>query len=550
MNFPAKKILKGPFLKRLSLNQKNVYASALFDALFLGICFLYFTGGDVLITSPLRQIIREQPWIHRMISSSLLLILVLSAFLITFKTSPRAQTNSFLLPLLLKFLKSKKLLVILLITHIMLMIASAWSRHETFNSGFDLAIFSQALWSTLHGKLLYSSIKGGICLLGDHFSPVLLLLTPFYALWTDPKCLLLIQVLASYSSALVLYSISQLRFRNHGMSSVVFIAYLLYLPLRNAARFDFHPEMLTDVLTFLAYYTFITNRLTASSSFLGLALTSKENIFASIFIFGLYAFLVQKKRFYGIFWMSVSLVYFFVVMRFIIPHFSYDPYFYIRGNYSLSWSVLAEKLISLKTIGYFIKIYSPLGFVSFFSPAVILTLPVFLQNVLAQNPSTTSIFFHYTAFLTPFVFISAVEGLNYLSNTPFFKAHEKRLILLVLISSCSMSGVSEFYIFKTYSRQDNSSLQNVREHLRQIPSNLSVRTNEFLSPHLSNRFELYIYENQHPQEGGSLKAQNTDLIVLHELFLANKDQAVSEILSRHYALDFNQDGLMIFRKSK
>ena len=52
------------------------------------------------------------------------------------------------------------------------LIAVAVRRHRTFQTGFDLGIFDQALWNTAHGRLLFSSLKGDTILLGDHFDPL------------------------------------------------------------------------------------------------------------------------------------------------------------------------------------------------------------------------------------------------------------------------------------------------------------------------------------------------------------------------------------------
>lgn len=61
-------------------------------------------------------------------------------------------------------------------------------------TGFDLGIFEQAVRSYSHGQLPVSELKGpGFPLLGDHFSPVLATLVPFYRLWSSPILLLVAQ---------------------------------------------------------------------------------------------------------------------------------------------------------------------------------------------------------------------------------------------------------------------------------------------------------------------------------------------------------------------
>ncbi|MEU9984382.1 DUF2079 domain-containing protein [Streptomyces sp. NPDC050856] len=66
--------------------------------------------------------------------------------------------------------------------------------------GFDLGIFDQAMRGYADFSLPVSSVKNyhhefppGFSLLGDHFSPVLMLAAPVYWIWDDPRMLLLVQ---------------------------------------------------------------------------------------------------------------------------------------------------------------------------------------------------------------------------------------------------------------------------------------------------------------------------------------------------------------------
>src|ERR1700704_3553054 len=59
-------------------------------------------------------------------------------------------------------------------------------RHESYHSyGFDLGLFDQVIWNTTQGRPFESTMGHGIPVphshLGDHFSPILWLLVPFYS---------------------------------------------------------------------------------------------------------------------------------------------------------------------------------------------------------------------------------------------------------------------------------------------------------------------------------------------------------------------------------
>src|SRR2546423_12763797 len=71
-------------------------------------------------------------------------------------------------------------------------------RHETYHSlGPDLGLFDQIFWNTTHGRFFESTMSLAQpephSYLSDHFSPIYLLLLPFYALVPRPETLLLIQ---------------------------------------------------------------------------------------------------------------------------------------------------------------------------------------------------------------------------------------------------------------------------------------------------------------------------------------------------------------------
>ena len=88
-----------------------------------------------------------------------------------------------------------------------------------FNFGYnalDLAIVTNALEQTLAGNLLGSTIHPP-SYLGDHFTPLLLLLAPIYALVRSPLTLLFVQTVALGFSAYPVYQIA-LRWRPASLS--------------------------------------------------------------------------------------------------------------------------------------------------------------------------------------------------------------------------------------------------------------------------------------------------------------------------------------------
>ena len=62
----------------------------------------------------------------------------------------------------------------------------ALQRHRAFEShGYDLGIFTNAIWNLTHGNGYVSSVKHGINLFADHQSPTFWLLAPLF--WLLPR---------------------------------------------------------------------------------------------------------------------------------------------------------------------------------------------------------------------------------------------------------------------------------------------------------------------------------------------------------------------------
>jgi len=140
--------------------------------------------------------------------------------------------------------------------------AVAMVRHSAFEShGHDLGIFTNAMWNLTHGGGYVSSVKDGINLFADHQSPTFWLLAPLFALVPRPETLLAAQSFGLAAGGPALYYLAVPRFgREHWASAALPWLYWLYLPLRNANAFDFHPEVFMLPLFLWAFAAFESQR--------------------------------------------------------------------------------------------------------------------------------------------------------------------------------------------------------------------------------------------------------------------------------------------------
>ncbi|MFE7837878.1 DUF2079 domain-containing protein [Streptomyces sp. NPDC057474] len=105
---------------------------------------------------------------------------------------------------------------------------------------YDLGIFEQTVRAYAHFQAPIVELKGpGYSVLGDHFSPVTVLLAPFYRVFPSPVTLLVAQAaLFALSAVPVTRAAARLLGRARGLA--LGVAYGLSWGLQNAVDFDFH----------------------------------------------------------------------------------------------------------------------------------------------------------------------------------------------------------------------------------------------------------------------------------------------------------------------
>ncbi|RLI26186.1 MAG: hypothetical protein DRO52_02925 [Candidatus Hecatellales archaeon] len=238
-------------------------------------------------------------------------------------------------------------------------------KHHSYNSSaWDLGIFLQALWTTVHShKLLYYTVElhvnPGGSFLGTHFSPILLLLAPLYALSPRAETLLTLQSLSIALAAVPLYLITRDKLGSKYVALAVSAAYLLYLPIHELNWFDFHFEAFIPVTLLSAYYFFErASYVKAYFSFL-LALSCCEFMPIPVSCFALYFILkaviarlregswsveVKRRLFHGEVLLLLSLAWFHLALH-LIHHF--NPAAKVAGNWEYWGSNPAEILVNL-----------------------------------------------------------------------------------------------------------------------------------------------------------------------------------------------------------
>ena len=285
-------------------------------------------------------------------------------------------------------------------------------RHRAFEThGYDLGIFTNAIWNLTHGNGYVSSVKNGMNLFADHQSPTFWLLAPLFWLVPRPETLLFAQAFGLAAGGPAMYYLARKHFGAHWAAAALPWLYWCYLPMRNANAFDFHPEVLMLPLFLWAFAAFSADsRWIKALGVVSLlaALGAKES--APVVATGIgIAWALTGARWRGIGLAALGVAVFFFDVK-VAPGLAGAgdyPYMglYDRFGGSLTDLLLAPftqplyffpQLINRERLIFLFWTLAPLGFLPLFDwRAALAVVPTYLMLFLAEGDQRVRIVFHY-----------------------------------------------------------------------------------------------------------------------------------------------------------
>ncbi len=404
--------------------------------------------------------------------------------------------------------------------------SAAFLRYDNFYTGrFDLGNMDQTIWNTVNGRVFQMSNPDGagvISRLAFHADLILVLISPLYFIWEDPRMLLLLQTIVVAFGAVFIFKISNMILRSPNAAAIFSVLYLLNPALQYANLYDFHPVTLATTLLLGTFYFFMKRKYILFLIFAILAGITKEEVWVIIATFGLYTLiselikLIQKKtklssKFTiinlafgtGVAVVSLSVFYFLVAVA--IPnarggeHFALSYYSDFGGspleiikNVIFSPGKIIELMGSDGRLLYLGQLLLPLGFISLFSPVVLIfALPGLAIGILSNNSNLHQIFYHYSATITPFIFIASIFGVKNL--TKWFPKLSFNIILIFL----TISTLAAAYLYGPLpgARRPNIDMftkqlpdrKLIQTFIGGIPTRYTVAATNNLGSHLSRR---------------------------------------------------------------
>jgi uncharacterized membrane protein len=382
-----------------------------------------------------------------------------------------------------------------------------------FSGAWDLGIFNQAFWSTLHGRFFFYSVEPwfGQSFFGVHFSPILILLVPFYTILPHPGTLLVLQSFIIALGSVPLYFLAKDEL-NERLALLLSLLYLTHPLLLGANLFDFHFEAFIPVTLLSTIYFLKKKNLRFYTFSLFLSLMSHEYVAFLAILIILYEVVtkikakneLRKIALYAILTIFLSITWILLASA---------VHSYLRPSETQSMNVLAPVLGEIgrpfqllshfsddlyTKFSYLTLLLAPLLFTSFFSSYLLLIVPWLLFAFTLNYPPYYAVGYQYSFVIIPFVYLSSIYGMKRLlrSNSSMRKVFSKLILfsaLFFLISTATLMQPRAIEVNKIESAHRIISL---------IPENASVLTTNNLFPHLSNRFDVWVlpfsYDEPYP----------------------------------------------------
>ncbi len=382
-------------------------------------------------------------------------------------------------------------------------------KHNVFlTSGFDLGLLNQAFSTTLsNGKLFYEtgdlSFNPGGSFFGVHFSPILFLLLPFYAIYPHVENLLVMQTVILALGAFPVYWMTRDRFSKK-IGVLASIIYFIYPPLFLLNLNDIHLEPFTSTFFIFAVYYMEKEEWKKTAVFSVLAMLTLE--FAPIIgvfvaFYGLWLLLTKKfknkvrARKYIIATVIVSILLFLIALQSKGAFNTYTsplptPFHHLLTDPSSALDIFRSDW-GTKML-YLINLLAPLAFLPLLAPEpLIMALPWILASFVTNTTAYYSVYFQYTGLVIPFIFLALPKALERLKIQ---KPHRMFyvLILSTIILSSYLPSVQEApWNNKLPTTSERTDL--IHQILPLIPADASILTQNDIFPHVSDRPNAYMY---------------------------------------------------------
>jgi uncharacterized membrane protein len=297
----------------------------------------------------------------------------------------------------------------------------------------------------------------------------------------------------------------------------------------------------------------------------------KEDVALVLLVLGLITAL-RGHRAVGLTTAAASLVWFALVTRVILPHYSGTTAFYVSFFPELGrspWAIIFNavrhpsriigRFTSPSAVDYLFKMTAPYAFLPLAALLVLaMGVPQTVINLASVNDFTRKITFHYAALPLVALILATVEGIWLIARTS-----EQRRVLVGLVLAASLlatvlwgpSPIGKEYQRGWWARHDRRQAT-MEAAIALVPGNAAVSASYRLVPHLTHRKTVYDFPNPFKPANWGVHNENypeastAEWLVIDRKFLGPADRAIVDRLLAdgefHPLLD--RDGIVVARR--
>lgn len=445
--------------------------------------------------------------------------------------------------------------------------------------GFDLGIFDQAVREYAHFQLPRSAIKNyhhefppGFSLLGDHFSPILVLLAPLYWVWDDPRMLIGAQAALFAAGVPVVRRVARHCFARatpataRRAADLGCLVYGLGWPLLRASGVGFHEVAFAVPLTLLMLERGLARRYGAVLVSAVLLCCVKEDLGLLAAAYG--AVLVGRGRRAGdrpavrtgLTLFVLGPVAALLAIRVLIPAMGGVPGYY--WNYgalgqdmgSAAMRFLTDPIMAFgvgvdhaEKVVLLLWLLGPLLLLPLGSATFWCAVPLLAERLFSDNPSHWATTHHYDAFLWPVLLVAAVE-----TAARLHRRHTERPVgrwtlgavacSLLLSAGC---GLGQLLLPSAWTPHPVE--RALAEGVRLVPTGATVEADNNAAPRLTRRTRVVIADAT-PREAEYVLIQSAQKVFPFTTADDQRDRVLL-LLDNGYTVLWAKDGAVLLHRT-
>ncbi len=334
-----------------------------------------------------------------------------------------------------------------------------------------------------------------------------------YLLKAGPETLIVLLTAVLGLGALPAYWIAHQQLRHRGAALAFAAMYLLFPSVQAANLADFHAVSMSATLLLFALYGLLTGRHRLFAVMAVVAVVTKEEVGLVVGMMGLYAWLVQGQRRFGLAAAGLSFAWSAACFLIVIPHFSGGAPSLFVARYADALhrvTVFPSEILAGRpalpvpdySLRYVANLLASTGFLALFGPLQLaMAVPALAINGLSGFTWQHGGGAHYSAEVVPAVLVAAVFGTRRLSQACWrrFKIPPQRAAGAIALAGL-VGTLAQHWRHGFLPPAPRFSWPGVSAHaahlppiLERIPARAVVAAQSNVYPHLSTRPTIYVY---------------------------------------------------------